>query len=46
MRSDWIKIKCQEMSEAIHDWPKPMNLKELRSFLGIGSYYRKYIKGW
>ena len=33
------KIKC------IVEWPTPVNLDELRRFLGIASYYRKFIKG-
>jgi hypothetical protein len=29
--------------EVISNWPVPVNLSELRSFLGFASYYRKYI---
>ena len=36
----------REKTKAIRGWPKTMNLNELRSLLGIGSYYRKYIKGY
>ena len=36
----------QEKTRAISEWPRPRNLKELRSFLGVGSYYRKFIKGY
>ena len=32
--------------EAIRTWPKPTCLRENRSFLGLASYYRKFIKGF
>ena len=28
---------------AVKDWPIPRNVKEVRSFLGFTSYYRKCI---
>ncbi|CAI5646279.1 unnamed protein product [Oreochromis niloticus] len=30
---------------AVRDWPTPSNVKELRSFLGLASFYRWFIKG-
>ena len=30
----------------IEDWPTPTNRKELHSFLGLASYYRRFIKGF
>ena len=33
----------QEKIEAVTDAPKPRNIKELRSFLGMMNYYRKFI---
>ena len=30
----------------IKNWPKPTNTKELRSFLGMVGYYRRFIKGY
>ena len=37
-----VKVK----TDAIIKWKKPNNLKELRSFLRLYSYYRKFIKGF
>ena len=28
----------------IKDWPEPKNLHELRSFIGMCSYYRRFIE--
>ena len=30
----------------IADWPTPTTLRQLRSFLGFGNYYRKFIRGY
>lgn len=31
-------------TKAVDDWKRPTNISELRSFLGLVSYYRKFIK--
>ena len=36
----------QEKTRTISEWSRPKNLKEFRSFLGEGSYYRICIKGY
>jgi len=35
-----------EKVEAVENWPTPCNLPELRSFVGLCSYYRKFIAGF
>ena len=35
-----------DKTRVIKNWQRPVNLRELRSFLGVGSYYRKFIKGY
>jgi hypothetical protein len=35
----------QEKIRAIIEWPTPRNVTELNSFLGIFTYYRKFVKG-
>ena len=31
---------------AVNNWPKPETLMDLRQFLGLASYYRKFVAGF
>jgi hypothetical protein len=32
--------------EAVKEWPRPSDVGQLRSFLGIASYYRRFVQGF
>ena len=33
-------------TEAVEQWPTPTSVKDVRAFLGLASYYRRYIQGF
>uniref|UniRef100_A0A5S6Q567 RNA-directed DNA polymerase n=1 Tax=Trichuris muris TaxID=70415 RepID=A0A5S6Q567_TRIMR len=38
MQPDMNKIRC------VREWPRPMSADEVRRFIGLASYYRRFIK--
>ena len=38
-----IKMDPKKLA-GISDWPVPKNLRQVRSFLGFGNFYRRFIK--
>ncbi|GBG59910.1 hypothetical protein CBR_g66715 [Chara braunii] len=42
---DGIKPEESKIA-AIRDWPTPRTLNELRSFLGLANYYRKFVRNF
>ena len=42
---DGIKVDPAKIS-CIKDWPKPKNVHELRSFLGLANYFRKFVMAY
>lgn len=40
-------IKCdEEKIKAVNDWPQPESVTNVWSFLGLASYYRKFIQNF
>src|SRR5215203_3060375 len=34
----------ESKNEAIHNWPTPMNVSQVRSFHGLAGFYRRFVK--
>ena len=42
---DGIKVDPKKIS-AVMDWATPTDLSDLRKFLGLTNYFRKFIQGY
>ena len=40
---DGVKVDPRKV-QAVTEWPTPSNVKDIRSFLGLTGYYRRFIK--
>ena len=36
----------QDKVAAVRDWPTPKNIHDVRSFLGLAGFYRRFVKGF
>jgi len=45
LSSDGVKADPRKV-QSIVDWPQPENVKQVRSFLGLANYYRRYVSGF
>ena len=45
VNKDGIKVDPGKI-EAVRDWAWPKNASEIRSFLGLAGYYRRFVEGF
>jgi len=42
---DGIEME-KEKVDGVLSWPEPKNVKDIRKFLGLANYYRRFIKNF
>ena len=42
--SNGIEMEKEKVDEVL-SWPEPKNIKDVRKFLGLTNYYRRFIVG-
>lgn len=40
-----VQIEKEKIS-VVQSWPTPLNVKELKGFLGVMGYYRRFVKDY
>ena len=38
-----VSVECEKI-KAIMEWPRPTNVPEVRSFMGLAGYYRRFVQ--
>ncbi|RVW49000.1 Retrovirus-related Pol polyprotein from transposon 297 [Vitis vinifera] len=46
LRQNELYVKKEMLVKAIQEWDPPTKVPQLRSFLGLVNYYRRFIKGY
>ncbi|WMV58673.1 hypothetical protein MTR67_052058 [Solanum verrucosum] len=45
MSSEGIRVDSQKI-EAVKQWPRPTSATDIRSFLGLAGYYKRFVEGF